>query len=244
MGKGSLKDKQHRHSLILSLLRNEDFWTTELLCKNLSIGPRTLMRDLSELRELGHPIESERGRGGGISLKGRWGLTKLLLNNEEIISMLVSLAIVDAIGTPLFGENLKSIRKRISDSFPFEQKELIKNLRKRIFIGKSASRDILNSYSPPKSSILNNMSRSFFLQKIISISYKDAKGIITERTIEPKILLLNWPIWYFLCWDKSKNDSRLFRIDRIEKVKILNYNFKINNMKNMMKDFEDYFEQL
>jgi predicted DNA-binding transcriptional regulator YafY len=244
MGKGSLRDKSQRHSLILSRLRSEDFWTTESLCQSLSISHRTLMRDLAELREIGHPIDSDKGRGGGISLRGRWGLTKLLLNNEEVISMLVSLAVTEAIGTPILGGNFKSIRNRISDSFPSDQKILIKKLRGRIFVGGLASTEVLSSYLAPKNSILDDLNIAFFHQKTLVMKYKDGKDNISEREVEPQIILLNWPVWYFLCWDKTKNDKRLFRIDRILKIKLTNQNFALRDSSTLTKGFEEYFELL
>ncbi|EQC47256.1 YafY family protein [Bacteriovorax sp. Seq25_V] len=244
MGKGSLRDKSQRHSLILSLLKSEDYWTTELLCQKLSISHRTIMRDLAELREIGHPIDSDKGRGGGISLRGRWGLTKLLLNNEEVISMLVSLAVTEAIGTPILGGNLKSIRNRISDSFPLDQKNLIRKLRGRIYVGKLASSEVLNSYMAPKDSILGDLNIAFFHEKVLVMKYKDGQDKISEREVEPQIILLNWPVWYFLCWDRTKNDKRLFRVDRILKIKLTNQNFALRNPGNLTKGLEEYFEQL
>ena len=71
MGKGSLREKKERHEQIIDCLRSEKYWTSERLCNQLDISYRTIMRDLAELKEAGVPIESERGRGGGISIVGR-----------------------------------------------------------------------------------------------------------------------------------------------------------------------------
>lgn len=226
------------------MLKSEDYWTTELLCQKLSISHRTLMRDLAELREIGHPIDSDKGRGGGISLRERWGLTKLLLNNEEVISMLVSLAVTEAIGTPILGGNLKNIRSRISDSFPQDQKNLIKKLRSRIYIGKLASTDVLSNYKIPKNSILDDLNNAFFHQRVFLMKYKDGNGAISEREVEPQFILLNWPVWYFLCWDRTKNDKRLFRIDRILKLKFTNQNFSLRKYNDLAIGFEEFFEKL
>lgn len=244
MGKGSLKEKSQRQSLILSLLRSEDFWTTQTLGQKLSISHRTLMRDLVELREIGHPIDSDKGRGGGISLRGRWGLTKLLLNNEEIITMLVSLAISEAVGTPFFSGNLKNIKNRISDSFPQDQKLFISQLRSRIYIGKPASTEVLKSYLQPKNSIISGIHLAFFHQKILLIKYLDGINKISEREVEPQVILLNWPVWYILCWDRSKNDKRLFRLDRIQKIELTNQKFTLKKYKDLALGFEEYFERL
>jgi len=202
------------------------------------------MRDLAELREIGHPIDSDKGRGGGISLRGRWGLTKLLLSNEEVISMLVSLAVTEAIGTPVLGGNLKSIRNRISDSFPQDQRILIKKLRSRILVGKLASTEVLSSYQAPKDSILDALNTAFFHQKTLVMKYTDGKDATTEREVEPQMILLNWPVWYFLCWDRTKKDKRLFRIDRIQKITLTNQHFSLKSYSDLAAGFEEFFEPL
>ena len=74
MGKGNLKSKNDRFSRLLGLLRSDEHWTTNTLAEEVEVSHRTLMRDLSELQEAGYPIETDRGRGGGIRLSGRWGI--------------------------------------------------------------------------------------------------------------------------------------------------------------------------
>ena len=146
MGKGSLREKRERQEQILDCLRSENYWTGDQICEQLQISYRTLMRDLAELKESGIPIRSERGRGGGISIVGRWGLGKLQLNNSEVISLLVSLAISESIKSPIMLDNLSSIRRRISSAFPVEQQQVIAKIRKRILIGDYASKNVLKTY--------------------------------------------------------------------------------------------------
>ncbi|MCE3012136.1 MAG: WYL domain-containing protein, partial [Proteobacteria bacterium] len=38
---------------------------------------------------------------------------------------------------------------------------------------------------------------------------------------DPHFLLLNWPVWYLLGWDDLRNDVRVFRVDRISSLEVI-----------------------
>ena len=90
MPKNDIRSVQNRISQLLGLLRSNDHWTTMALAHALEVSHRTLMRDLEELKSQGYPIEADRGRGGGIRLNGRWGIDRLNITNQEVISLLIS----------------------------------------------------------------------------------------------------------------------------------------------------------
>ena len=167
MGKGSLISKKRRQDELMGLLRSQEFWQSVDLCQRLQVSYRTLMRDLNELKEIGVPIETDRGPGGGISLKGRWGLSRLELNHQEVISLLLSLAITESMQSPILIKNMKSIRMRIHQSFAPEQRSMIESLKKRIFVGSIASQHVMQSYHPPQGSFMDELIDCFFQYKKI-----------------------------------------------------------------------------
>lgn len=196
------------------------------------------------LRSFSHIIGIEKGRGGGISLVGRWGLNSLQLTNSEVITLLVSLAITESIQSPLMTENIHSIKNRISSAFPIEQQQVIAKIRKRIFIGDHASQETLQGYKSPKKNIISDLTDSFFNQMKIKIKYKSAKNEITERIIEPQLLCLIYPIWYFLSWDELRESERLFRIDRIISTSRTNMPFKIRKKGKMIEGAAQLFSNI
>ena len=244
MGKGSLRQKKERHEQIIDCLRSESYWTSEQLCQHLGMSYRTLMRDLAELKEAGVPINTEKGRGGGISIVGRWGLTKLQLNNSEVITLLVSLAIAESIKSPILVDNIQSIKNRISSAFPIEQQRVIAKVRKRILVGDVATQDLIASYSKPRNSVLGDLTDSFFNLTKIQIRYQSSRNETTERVIEPQLLYLAFPVWYFLCWDELRNDVRLFRIDRIIATKRTNSIFKLRRKESLLGEADGLFESI
>lgn len=244
MGKGSLKEKKERQEQIIDCLRSEQFWTSERLCTQVGVSYRTLMRDLAELKEYGVPIESDKGRGGGIALVGRWGLNNLRLSNSEVITLLVSLGITESINSPILMDNINSIKNRISSAFPIEQQRMITSIRKRIFVGDSASKETLKSYQTPRRRTIDDLTDSFFNLTKVEIKYKSSKNEISERTIEPQMLCLVFPVWYFICWDELRQAERLFRIDRIVTTKKTNKSFKIRKKGKLFEGAHELFTRI
>jgi predicted DNA-binding transcriptional regulator YafY len=50
----------------------------------------------------------------------------------------------------------------------------------------------------------------------LKFSYRDMKGAVTSRTIEPMRLVHTGRRWYLAAWDLARSDWRTFRVDRIE----------------------------
>ncbi|WP_047042664.1 helix-turn-helix transcriptional regulator [Vibrio mexicanus] len=244
MAKSSFQDKKRRHDEILSCLRDQSYWTALELSKRVGTSQRTLMRDLAELRESGIPIESERGKGGGISLRGRWGIGRLQLSSSEVVSLLLALTIAESINSPILQSNLSSIRNRISASFPEHQRRNIEELRSRIQIGGNASAPVINSYDIPNHAAMPVISQAFLENKMLEIEYISETQKVTKRVVEPQILLLNWPVWYVLCWDKLREDVRMFRIDRIKNAEIKNDRFTLRQPNVLLRNLEHFFHNL
>ena len=50
---------------LLSLLQTYRHWAGDELSDRLGVSPRTVRRDVDRLRELGYPVDTSRGTGGG-----------------------------------------------------------------------------------------------------------------------------------------------------------------------------------
>ena len=229
---------------LVGLLQTDDFHLTSNLACKLNVTPRTLMRDLDILRNKGYPIETSKGRGGGVRLQQRWGLGRLHLNYQEAIDLLLCLAIMEQIRSPIFLQNLRSIRRKIAASFPDSQKRKIKALRNRIMVADPTCQTAVSPQKtiiPPSATALYE---AFFEQKNLTISYMDVEHNKTNRTIEPHFLFLNWPTWYILAWDHLRNDARCFRLDRIKSAKIEKTSFKPRQKAKLLGEIQNFSENL
>jgi len=239
MGRKKIISRLERLDELVGLLKAEEFFTASDLADRLSVNPRTLMRDLDVLREKGYPIETSQGRGGGIWLLRNWGIGRLNLNYREVIDLLLSMAVMEKIGSPIFLGNLKAIRNKISISFPQEQRDRIQRLRRRILVGELASQQVLENFQSTAPIKGHAIYEAFFEMKKLSISYEDANGKSTKRAIEPHYFLLNWPVWYVLAWDHLRDDARCFRLDRIKTAKTVNESFRLKNEKKLLESIQD-----
>lgn len=244
MGHGSLKAKNDRTARLLGLLRSDDWWTTLALAKHLDISHRTLMRDLNDLKEAGYPIESDRGRGGGVRLNGRWGLERLQLTSQEAVSLLLNLSVVEALTPTSNHFGAKALKQKIASAFPESQRKAIIDLRKRILIGKTASPQVLGTFKKSSDLIWEQVLVSFFESKKIKFEYLDEKGNKTKREFDPHFLLLNWPVWYFLGWDYLRDEVRIFRIDRIREIEIQNVFIVRRPRALFLEAYETFFQSL
>ena len=225
---------------LVGLLKSGEFFTISGLATRLQVSGRTLMRDLNILRDKGYPIESDQGRGGGVRLHRHWGIGRLFLNYHEIIDLLLSLAIMEKIGSPLFLGNLKAIRHKISGSFPESQRGKVQNIRQRILIGDLASESILGNYQTSPESSAAPLYEAFFELRKLHIAYEDSEGQKTHRIIEPHYLCLNWPAWYVFAWDGLRQDVRCFRLDRISECRLEEESFKLRKDKFFLETMEAF----
>lgn len=216
-----------RLDALKDLLAQRDFATASELAGELSVSVRTLHRDLTILRELGTPIDSDRGKGGGLRLERGWSLGRVHLNESEAIGLLLSLTIAEKIGSPLLLDDLRSITRKVSAAFSPAQARRITALRRRILVGQPASAQVLSAYTPPPADITRPLLDAFTHQRHIQIRYLDERGTVTDRMIEPQYLYYNLPVWYVLAWDHLRDDVRFFRIDRVKELRSLSIEFRL-----------------
>lgn len=186
------------------------------IAAELGVSVRTLSRDIEVLRERGLPIEADRGRGGGIRLHWSWGVGQISLSYREAVDLLVSLAVAERMESPILMANLVSTRRKLMSTFSPADQRKVKRLKSRILIGETASLSVQTGYERPASSIVEKVHRAFLMTRVVRIGYEDERGRYSRRAIEPHYLLLNYPVWYLLCWDRLREDIRTFRCDRIQ----------------------------
>lgn len=188
------------------------------IAAEFGVSLRTLSRDIQILRERGLPVEADRGRGGGVRLHWSWGIGRLTLSYREAVDLLVSLAVAEQMKSPILMANLAPIRRKLAASFSRDDRARIKRLRSRILVGQSASAGVLSGFTPPPGGVVERLHEAFLMTRRARIRYRDGSGTVTERAVEPHYLLLNYPVWYALCWDHLRNEVRTFRCDRMVQV--------------------------
>jgi len=244
MGSRATFSRLRRLEELKGLLKAREHVTVAKLSAELGVSIRTLNRDLEILRDSGVPIESDRGRGGGLRLQRNWTLGRLHLSPEEAIDLLLSLAIAERMNSPLLLRQLAPIKRKIVAAFSESYQPKIKSLRKRILIGRPASGQVMASFSPPQRRDLAGIAEAFFNMRCIAIDYVDQYGAATARDVEPQFLYLSVPVWYLLAWDRLRGAVRYFRIDRIKSVTLLETSFRLADPRPFVAEAEEGIEAL
>src|SRR5580698_691859 len=76
---------------LLSLLETHRYWPGAELADRLQVSQRTLRRDVDRLRELGYPVQAQRGVTGGYQLAAGTALPPLLVDDGEAVALAVGL---------------------------------------------------------------------------------------------------------------------------------------------------------
>lgn len=222
----SVSTRLRRLDELKGLLRAHDQVIAADLAAELGISRRTLHRDLDVLRDSGVPIESDRGRGGGLRLHRHWSMGRLHLNPEEAIDLLLCLAIAEQMNSPLLLKQLDAIKRKIVAAFSDIHQGKIRSIRKRILIGAAASPGVLATLSKAPFSHAGIV-EAFFNQQCIEIEYIDNNAVRTTRVVEPQFLYFSNPVWYLLTWDRWRSAIRHFRVDRIKAARLLESRFRL-----------------
>src|SRR4051812_25006846 len=76
---------------LLSLLQTHRYWPGAELAERLGVSVRTLRRDIDRLRDLGYPVEAQRGVDGGYQLAPGAALPPLVVDDEEAVALAIGL---------------------------------------------------------------------------------------------------------------------------------------------------------
>lgn len=232
------KDRLQRLDRLTARLKADEPLTIETIAVEFGISCRSVARDLQVLRERGLPVETERGRGGGVRLHWSWGIGRIALSYREAVDLLVSLAIAQQMKSPILMANLEPIHRKLMASFSPEQRRKIRHLRSRILIGQSASPFILTGYDHPSEKVVEVLHQTFLMMKAALIIYRNEAGRRTSRMVEPHYLLLSYPVWYALCWDRLREAVRTFRCDRMLSIQATDESFRPRDRALFLKAIE------
>ncbi|MDN5893718.1 MAG: YafY family transcriptional regulator [Nocardioides sp.] len=204
---------------LLSLLQTHRYWPGGALADRLEVSARTLRRDIDRLRELGYPVDASRGVAGGYQLQSGATMPPLLLEDEEAVAIAVGLRTSAAGAVEGMEETaLAALTKVISLMPP--------RLRRRM--------DALQSHTIPAPSYgptvdagaLTTIAQGCRDDETVRFGYIARGAEETRRHVEPHRLVSVGRRWYLVGYDRTRNDWRSFRVDRISGPELTGSRFR------------------
>lgn len=204
-----------RQDAIIRILRRNGTSTIQTLAEEVGTSRRTILRDLSSLRDAGYVIHSDVGRGGGLQLDPQSIRTTISLSVPEVFALLISVAAMRAAGNLPFSELADTGLAKIEKSLPADRVKDLRALLERLHIGQLSPLQNLSDMGKIDRDLLPTFETAFLQREFIRFAYRDAKGQRTQREVEPQAMLILPPLWYLVGWDPEREGFRHFRMDRI-----------------------------
>lgn len=204
-----------RHDAIVRSLRRNGASTVAVLAEEVGASRRTVLRDICALRDQGFVIHSEPGRGGGLQLDPQSVQTTARLSVPEVFALLISVASMRAAGNLPFSGLADAGLAKIEKALPAEKVRDLRRLLDCLYVGQLSPLVDISDMGAMASALLPAFEAAFLQRLQLGFQYRDAKGAVTSRIVEPQAMLILPPLWYLVAWDAAREDFRHFRMDRI-----------------------------
>ena len=204
-----------RHDAIVRSLRRNGTTTVDALAEEVGASRRTVLRDISALRDDGYVIYSDVGRGGGLQLDPQSMQATAKLSVPEVFALLISVAATRAAGNLPFSELADTGLAKIEKSLPADKVKDLRAFLDCLHIGQLSPQQDLSNMGAMDPKLLPAFETAFLGRQFIRFEYRDARDRQTRREVEPQAMLILPPLWYLVGWDPAREDFRHFRMDRI-----------------------------
>lgn len=189
---------------ILSVLLQQEKITAPELAKKFEVSRRTINRDIETLCRAGIPICTIQGAGGGIRIMEGYRMDRTLLTSKDMQMILAGLRSLDSVsGSRYYGQLMEKLKPGAANFVSGRDSILI---------------DLSSWYKEslaPKISLIQDAAEE---RKLLTFQYY-APGGDSIRRIEPYYLIFKWSSWYVWGWCLKREDSRMFKLNRMECLK-------------------------
>lgn len=210
----------HRLLGIIMLLDSRGIMKAGNLAKILETSERTIYRDIDILCEAGIPILSIPGPNGGYSFMENYKINSNVLGNGDVVNLLLSSMGIRPERNTEADVQLKNAVIKLENSVSKEHREEIIKAKERFFIDSDPwwGKRILNQN-------VDLIKKAVLSLKKLKVDYKKYDGDFTERIIRPYGVVVKNSEWYVAAFCETKDDIRVFKCNRIEKLEVLDQSF-------------------
>lgn len=195
---------------ILSVLLQKETVTAPYLAEKFEVSRRTINRDIEALSLAGIPVVTKQGAHGGISIMANYKIDRTLLSAHEMQDILAGLRSLDSVhGTRQYEQLMEKLSAGSSDFLAGNQSVLI---------------DLSSWYKDSLSPKISIIRSSIELRHKVTFYYYSPHGE-QQRTVEPYYLIFRWSSWYLWGFCESRQDFRLFKLNRMTDLKMSECSF-------------------
>jgi predicted DNA-binding transcriptional regulator YafY len=218
-----------RLTAILTQLQTKRLLTAPELAHKFSVSNRTIYRDLKALEQAGVPILTEEGKGYTI-MEG-YRIPPVMFTESEANALITAEQLILKNKDASFVKEYTEAVSKIKSVFNNNTKDKANLLSNRTVFRQNAGNEITSNHLATLQLALTN----FNLTKIKYHSTDTDQT--TERTIEPFAIYSTQENWLLIAYCRLRKEFRAFRLDRIQRLTILNDQFEPHKL-----TLQEYFE--
>jgi len=216
-------------------IRSGGYPSKNSFAEYFEVSGKTIERDFEYMRDrLNAPLRYSAENRGYYYADNNYFLPSLVLSEEEVFALGLSIQTLKSLGNPDLSRNLERSIERIFRFLPDSVKRDLEIIGSRsVFVG------------PPvvkmKSEIWEPLLKAIKTNRAVNVQY-GAPGydVPVERILYPYYLLNHQDLWYILAYNKVRDRIETYAVHRIKDLKVLSESFTIpSDFK-----FNDYIDPL
>jgi predicted DNA-binding transcriptional regulator YafY len=212
-------DPSMRVLAVLELMQIHETVTTAQLARKLEVSPRSVQRYVARLQDMGIPIEGKRGVGGHYRLKAGHRIPPLMFSSEEALTLVLGLHALQHLGLHALAPMTETVKAKLHRVLPHATREHVQTLEQAVQVG--ASPWVVGTDFAQLQCLLQAVRG----HQVIQFAYTDNHAQSSQRTAQPSHAIHLDGRWYAVAWCELRRDTRVFRLDRMTHLRVLETTF-------------------
>lgn len=204
---------------VLELLQARGRLSGPEIAERLEVDLRTVRRYVTMLQDLGIPVEAERGRHGGYRLRPGYRLPPLVFTDDEALALTLGLLSARRLGLMTTPSSIEGALAKLERVLPPDVRARVTAVQQTLTIDQARNSAIPTTATVMAVGAAVHEGRRLFMR------YASAASEETERRVDPYGLVHMIGRWYAPGFCHLRSDLRLFRLDRIREVTVLEESF-------------------
>ncbi len=191
------------------------------LARRLEVGPRTVRRYASMLREMGVPVEAALGRHGGYRLRPGRRLPPMMFTEEEALGLALGLLAARDLGLSGAAPAVEGAMAKLERVMPDPLGERVRALQETVSVAVARS-----GTAPASGGALLALAAAAGERRRVRLVYRSEWSGETEREFDPYGVAHREGRWYAAGHCHLRGGLRLFRVDRVVEAEVLDGTFE------------------
>jgi predicted DNA-binding transcriptional regulator YafY len=189
------------------------------LARRLEVGERTVRRYVAMLKEMGVPVEAERGRYGAYALRPGFKLPPMMFTDEEALALALGLISARRLG-------LSGVAPAVDGALSKIERVMPEHLRGRVrMLEESVTLAVARPAASPTGEVLLTLGAAVRGRRRVRLRHRSDPGEVTERELDPYGVVHREGYWYAVGYDHLREGMRIFRLDRVLEAELLETTF-------------------